>query len=64
MRESVGAALLPFMRTWLDGAARAARAELGPQRHDRAVQAGQSMSGRDAIAAALRSVGDVPVPAV
>jgi tetratricopeptide (TPR) repeat protein len=61
MRESVGAALLPFMRRWLDGAARAARAELGPEGYERARQAGQSMSGRDAIAAALRQVDPAPV---
>jgi tetratricopeptide (TPR) repeat protein len=63
MRESVGAAMLPFMRRWLDGAVRAARAELGPERYDRAWRAGQSMSGRDAIAAALRPVDGIPVTA-
>jgi predicted ATPase/DNA-binding SARP family transcriptional activator len=64
MRESVGAAILPFVRSWLDGASRVARAELGPERYERARQAGRSMSGRDAIAAALRQVDEVSVAAV
>jgi predicted ATPase/DNA-binding SARP family transcriptional activator len=63
MRESVGAALLPFMRRWLHDAGQAAQAELGPERYDRARRVGRSWSGRDAIATALRGLDEIPVAA-
>jgi predicted ATPase/DNA-binding SARP family transcriptional activator len=61
MRESVGAALLPFMGRWLVAAREAARAALGTELYERAERAGAAMSAREAVATATRLIDGVPV---
>jgi predicted ATPase len=56
VRTSVGAAMLPFVRVWLDAAVTEAKAALGTEEFDRAWQAGQSLSPDAAFAAGIREL--------
>jgi tetratricopeptide (TPR) repeat protein len=55
LRESIGAALLPFVKTWLDAAVTEARAALGGA-FDRMWQSGRALSPDDAVAEAEREL--------
>jgi predicted ATPase/DNA-binding SARP family transcriptional activator len=53
LRESIGAAVMPFVKRWIDSALAEARAVLGQAVVDRAWQAGRAMPGERALAEAL-----------
>jgi predicted ATPase/DNA-binding SARP family transcriptional activator len=53
LRESIGAAVMPFVKGWIDAAVARARAALGPAAADRAWRAGRAMPAERAMAEAL-----------
>jgi hypothetical protein len=54
LRKSIGAALLPFVKMWLDAAITDTRAALGSDTFDHARQSGRVLSPDDAVAEAVR----------
>lgn len=56
MRRSIGAALLPFVKTWLEAAVTEARAALGGGTFAHAWQSGQTLSPDDAVTKAVREL--------
>lgn len=56
LRKSIGAALLPFVKVWLDAAVTATRTAVGGDAFERAWQSGQALSLGDAVAEALREL--------
>jgi hypothetical protein len=60
LRQSVGAALMPFVRRWIDESAARWRGTLGTAAADVAWRAGRSMARDAAVADAMHEV-DRPV---
>ncbi|HEV2779720.1 MAG TPA: BTAD domain-containing putative transcriptional regulator, partial [Actinophytocola sp.] len=56
LRESIGAAPMPFAKRWIDAAVAKTRAVLGPAAVDRAWRAGHAMPPERALAEALPSL--------
>jgi predicted ATPase/DNA-binding SARP family transcriptional activator len=56
LRESIGAGLLPFVKTWLDSAVTEARTAVGIDDFGRAWRAGQVMATEAAVTEAIREL--------